>query len=590
MIKRIHNIIKRVNHFLHDKLSPRQFFILSSILVGLTSGTAAILLKSFVHSLERIVAYYSHNYQEFFLFTLFPVFGIGLAVFYIQKFLKGEFRKGSAEISYAISKKSSILPSSQMYSHFITSALTVGFGGSTGLESPMVTTGSAIGSNYGRTYHLSHRERTILLACGAAAAIAAAFNAPIAGVLFAVEVLLTDISASAFIPLIISAACGALLSKIVLAEGVILSFALQEPFNYRNVPFYIILGVAAGFLSLYFAKTFEWVETKVKSVSNTWMRIVVGGVFLSALLVLFPPLFGEGYETIKTLSNLRAHELTQNSILHDYITSEYLLLLFLGCLALLKCIAAALTIGSGGNGGTFGPSMFMGAYLGFVFARVINLTGIARIPETNFTLVAMAGMLSGIFYAPLTAIFLIAEITGGYELMIPLMIVSAISVTVAHYFEPLSMEGKKLSNKLNSPIEDRDKNLLSRLDLTQLIETNFSTVYPDSTLHELVKVIAGSKRNIFPVIRDGHLIGLVHLDNVRNIIFKHDQYDLIFVKDLMTNAKAVIHPNENLHDILKKFEDTNQWNLPVVDKGKYLGFVSKSSILTRYREELLRSV
>lgn len=590
MIKRIHNIVKRVNHFLHDKLSPRQFFILSSVLVGLTSGTAAILLKSFVHSLEQIVTYYSHNYQEFFLFTLFPVLGIGLAVFYIQKFLKGEFRKGSAEIAYAISKKSSILPSSQMYSHFITSALTVGFGGSTGLESPMVTTGSAIGSNYGRTYHLSHKERTILLACGAAAAIAAAFNAPIAGVLFAVEVLLTDISASAFIPLIISAACGALLSKIVLAEGVILSFALQEPFNYRNVPFYIILGVAAGFFSLYFAKTFEWVETKVKSVSNTWLRIVVGGVFLSALLLLFPPLFGEGYETIKTLSNLKAFELTQNSILHDYITTEYLLLLFLGCLALLKCIAAALTIGSGGNGGTFGPSMFMGAYLGFVFARVINLTGISRIPETNFTLVAMAGMLSGIFYAPLTAIFLIAEITGGYELMIPLMIVSAISVTVAHYFEPLSMEGKKLSNRLNSPIEDRDKNLLSRLDLTELIETNFSTVFPDSSLHELVKVISGSKRNIFPVIQEGRLIGLVHLDNVRNIIFKHDQYDLIFVKDLMTNSKAVIHPNENLHDILKKFEDTNQWNLPVVDKGKYLGFVSKSSILTKYREELLRSV
>lgn len=591
MIKRIHNIIRRTNEYLHRKLSPRQFFILSSILVGLTSGTVAIILKSFVHAIAHYVTYYSHNYQEFFLFTLFPVIGIGLAVFYVQKFLKGEFRKGSAEIAYAISKKSSVLPSSQMYSHFITSALTVGFGGSTGLESPIVTTGSAIGSNYGRTYHLSYKERTILLACGAAAGIAAAFNAPIAGVLFAVEVLLTDISASAFIPLIISAACGALLSKIVLSEGVILSFALQQPFNYHNVPFYILLGILAGFLSLYYARSFEWVDTKIKRVSNIWLRVLTGGLLLSLLLMLFPPLFGEGYETIKSLSDLKASELTQNSLIHDLITSEYGLLLFLGCLALLKCIAAALTIGSGGNGGSFGPSLFMGAYLGFVFARIINLTGIARIPETNFTLVAMAGLLSGVFYAPLTAIFLIAEITGGYELMIPLMIVSAISITVAHYFEPLSMEGKKLSDRLKSPIEDRDKNLLSRLDLNDLIETNFSKTSPDSPLHELVKIISTSKRNIFPVLQNEMLTGLVYLDDVRNIIFKHDQYDVVFVKDLMTKPKAVIHLNENLHDILRKFEDTSQWNLPVVDdEEKYLGFVSKSSILSKYREELLRSV
>lgn len=591
MIKRIHTVVKRLNQYLHEKLSPRQFFILSSVLVGITSGSAAILLKYFVHTLSLFVNYYSHNYREFFLFTLFPVIGIGLAVFYIQKFLKGEFKKGSAEIAYAISKKSSVLPSSQMYSHFITSALTVGFGGSTGLESPMVTTGAAIGSNYGRTYHLSYKERTILLACGAAAGIAAAFNAPIAGVLFAVEVLLTDVSASAFIPLIISAACGALLSKIVLSEGVILSFALQQPFNYHNVPFYILLGIAAGFLSLYYAKSFEWVDAKIKSVSSIWLRVITGGVFLSALLLLFPPLFGEGYDTIKTLANLKAGELTQNSLIRDYITSEYLLLLFLGCLAFLKCIAAALTIGSGGNGGSFGPSLFMGAYMGFVFARLINLSGIARIPETNFTLVAMAGLLSGVFYAPLTAIFLIAEITGGYELMIPLMIVSAISITVAHYFEPLSMEGKKLSNKLKSPIEDRDKNLLSRLDLNELIETNFSTTAPDSPLQELVKVISASKRNIFPVLQEGGLMGLVYLDDVRNIIFKHDQYNIVFVKDLMIKPKAVIHLNENLHDILKKFDDTKQWNLPVVDNDeRYLGFVSKSSILSKYREELLKSV
>jgi chloride channel protein, CIC family len=590
MIKNIHNIVKRLNLYIHDTLSPRHFFILSSIIVGLTSGLAAIVLKYFVHSIETIVTYYSHNYEEFFLFTLFPVIGIGLSVFYVHRFLQGHFRKGSAEIVYAITKKSSILPSSQMYTHLITSALTVGFGGSTGLESPMVSTGAAIGSNYGRVYNLSYKEKTILLACGAAAGISAAFNSPIAGVLFAVEVLLTDVSASAFIPLIIAAASGALLSKIILAQGVILSFALQQPFNYHNVPFYILLGILTGFLALYYARTFEWIDTKIKLVKNIWIRVLTGGILLSVLLLIFPPLFGEGYETIKNLANLHADELTRNSVIQQFISSEYTLLIFLGCLAFLKCIAAALTIGSGGNGGSFGPSLFMGAYIGYVFARIVNMLGISYIPETNFTLVAMAGMLSGVFYAPLTAIFLIAEITGGYELMIPLMIVSAISITVVNYFEPLSMEAKKLSNRLKTPVEDRDKHLLSRLDLTDLIETNFSIIHPDATLQELVKVISNSKRNIFPVLNNGELKGLVFLDNVRNIIFKHDQYDKVFVKDLMTAPQAAIHPNESLHNILKKFDETNQWNLPVVENRQYMGFVSKSSILTKYREELLKSV
>ncbi|HEY9006321.1 chloride channel protein [Ohtaekwangia sp.] len=589
MIKQFHNIFKRLNSYIHDSLSPRHFFIYSSILVGLSSGLTAIVLKYFVHSIETLVEYYSHTYEEFFLFTLFPIIGLALTTFYVQRFLHGNFKKGSAEIVYAITKKSSVLPSSQMYTHLITSALTVGFGGSTGLESPMVTTGSAIGSNYGRIYSLSYKEKTILLACGAAAGISAAFNSPIAGVLFAVEVLLADVSASAFIPLIIAAACGALLSKIILGEGVLLSFELAQPFNYHNVPFYIVLGILAGFLSLYYTRTFEWVDSKIKTVGNIWVRVITGGVLLSVLLLLFPPLFGEGYETIKTLSLLNPEDLVQNSLLNEVITSDYTLLIFLGCLAFLKSIAAALTIGSGGNGGSFGPSLFVGAYLGFVFARIVNLLGLAHIPETNFTLVAMAGILSGVLYAPLTAIFLIAEITGGYELMIPLMIVSAISITVVHYFEPLSIEAKKLSNILKSPLEDRDKHLLSRLDLTELIETNFSTITPNASLQELVKVISTSRRNIFPVLEQEELKGLVFLDNIRSIIFKHDQYDKVFVQDLMTSPPAIIEPNENLHAILKKFDETNQWNLPVVDNKKYLGFVSKSSILTKYREELVKS-
>ena len=591
MIRAIHSIAKRPILYLKGKLPPSQFFVLSSILVGLSSGLAGVSLKYFVHSIERLVTYYSIRFDEFLVFALFPLVGIFLTVVYVRYFLKRDLQKGTAEIVHTIIKKSSKISPQTMYSHLITSGLTVGFGGSMGLESPMVTTGAAIGSNYGRTYSLSYKDRTILLACGAAAGIGAAFNSPIAGVLFAVEVLLTDISAAALIPLIISAACGALLSKIILQEDALLSFTLQEPFNYNNVPYYILLGLFAGFLSLYYARVFTWVDLKMKSVSNMWGRVLVGGFMLFVLLIFFPPLFGEGYESIKSLSLLQPGQLTQVSVVNNLIKNDFHLLIFLGLMMLLKTVAAAITTGSGGNGGSFAPSLFVGAYLGFVFARFINLLGFGKIPETNFTLVAMAGILSGVFYAPLTAIFLIAEITGGYDLMIPLMIVSALSVTVAKFFEPLSMEGKKLSHMLNLSMEDRDRFLLSKLDLTTLIETNFSVVKPDDTLHSMIKVISESSRNTFPVVNDqNELLGLVHMDSIRNIIFNPEKHGNTTVRELMSKPAAIIKLNENLHTVLKKFDDTNQWNLPVVEDKKYLGFLSKSSILTKYRSELLKSV
>ena len=591
MISKIHSILSKPVAYLQAKISPRQFFVLSSILVGLSSGLAAIVLKYFVHSIERFVSYYSQHLEEFLVFGLFPLIGILITVAYIRYILKNEFKKGTSEIVYAIVKKSSHFPPSQMYSHMVTSALTVGFGGSTGLESPMVSTGSAIGSNYAQAYNLSYKDRTILLACGASAGIAAAFNSPIAGVLFAVEVLLTDVSVAAFIPLIISAACGALLSKIVLEEGVVLTFSLQQPFDYHNVPYYIVLGILAGFISLYYTRMFTWADVHIRRVKNMWTRVLVGGGLLFILLIIFPPLFGEGYESIKVLAALKSEELITASILQDFISNDIHLLLFLGALMLLKTFAAAFTIGSGGNGGNFAPSLFVGAYMGFIFSRVINLIGLSQIPETNFALVGMAGILSGVFYAPLTAIFLIAEITGGYGLMIPLMIVSALSMVVTHYFEPVSMEGKKLAGMLNLTVENRDKFLLSKLDLSDLIETNFSVIKPEESLSALIKVISASSRNAFPVVDEkDELVGIIHMDNIRGIIFNPDRHEGTVVSGLMTKPAAVINLNENLHAVLKKFDDTNQWNLPVVEGNKYVGFVSKSSVLTKYRSELLKTI
>jgi chloride channel protein, CIC family len=592
MLKRVHKVIIRFVGYFHESLTARQFFILSAVLVGISAGLAAILLKATVHYIRVQVEFYATNYEQFFLFSLFPLIGITAAVLYSRYILKGSPKKGAAEIVYAIAKQSSILPKSEMYSHIITSALTVGFGGSCGLESPIVSSGAAIGSNYAKTYRLSYKERTILLACGAASGIAAVFNAPIAGVLFAIEVLLADVTVSAFIPLIVAAASGALLSKIILREGVILSFSLQQDFNYHNVPFYIILGLLAGLLSLYYAQAFHYVENRMSAIGKPWVRVISGGLLLSLLLIFFPPLYGEGYETIKTLSNLHPGYLMQTSLLRDFLQNDWQILIFIAALVFLKALAAGITIGAGGNGGNFGPSLFMGAYLGFAFSRMINLLGLGRIPETNFTLVGMAGILSGIFHAPLTAIFLIAEITGGYSLMIPLMIVSSISILMTHFFQPLSMEGQHLSSKLKLSVEDRDKYLLSKLDLTDLIETTFLSIKPDEKLADLVQTISRSRRNTFPVVNeDGTLAGIIHLDNVRETIFRHELYNKVMVKELMTPPESTISPNDSLHTVLKKFDETNQWNLPILDKGRrYMGFLSKASILTKYRNELVRSV
>lgn len=574
--------------FLKNRFSERHFFIISSIIVGLTSGLAAIILKYFVHSTSRVISA-SKVTGEHLLVALIPMFGILLSVFFIKYFLNDSLKKGSAQIVYSIIKRSSFIRAREMYGHVITSAFTVGFGGSLGLESPMVSTGAAIGSNYGKTFGLSYKDRTILLGCGAAAGIAAAFNSPIAGVLFAVEVLLTEVATTAaFIPLIISAATGALLSKIILEEGVTMTFSLQQPFNSDNVPYYILLGVFCGLTSLIYSRTFHFIEARFNKIGNRWLKAVGGGLLLFLLISFMPPLFGEGYDSVKMLESSNPKQLTDGSIVAYLVTDEASLLFFIGALILFKIIAAAITIGSGGNGGSFAPSLVVGAYLGFLFSRLVNVVGVTNLPPSNFTLVAMAGILSGVFYAPLTAIFLIAEVTGGYGLMIPLMIVSSLSLIIVHLFEPISAEGKKLSLMLRSSVETRDKLLLSRLDLSELVETNFSIVPQEVKLRDLVRIISSSSRNIFPVVdKELKLIGIIHLDKIRGIMFDTSSYDTMTVRELMMKPEAVVELEENLHEVLSKFDSANQWNLPVVKNGTYLGFLSKSSILTRYRKELM---
>lgn len=565
--------------------------MLSSALVGLTAGLAAVLLKTMVHYIHLGIVYNYHIRFQYYLYLIFPLIGILLTVYIVKRFFNNKLGKGTANILHAIVRKSSFLPREQAYSHILTSAVTVGFGGSAGLESPIVTTGSAIGSNYGKTYHLPYKDRVLLLACGASAGIAAAFNSPIAGVLFALEVLLVDVSISAFLPLIIAAAVGTLCSKIILKEGFLLSFSLQEPFDFHNVPFYIILGILTGMVSVYYTRTFVRVE-KLFAVhkQKLYQKAIVGGVLLAILIFFFPPLFGEGYESIKVLSGTEAQELFQKSILSKLGNNEWFVLFFIGAAMFIKVIAASITINSGGNGGNFAPSLFVGAYLGYFFSRLVNLIGISTLPISNFTIVAMAGILTGVFHAPLTGIFLIAEITGGYELMVPLMIVSAISYLVVKYFEPLSMDERKLLKRGHIITQNKDKKILSSLKMDKMIETDFQKIQPASTLRELTEIVAHSTRNIFPVVNsENKLVGIIHLDNIREIMFKSEFYDTLLVERLMSNPTVLVSPNEHMHSVMKKFDSSGSWNLPVVEDGQYVGFVSKSSLLTKYRSRLIRT-
>lgn len=586
------NYIEKLINWIHEKTNEKQFLIFSSILVGISAGLAAVILKLFVFFIrEYLIEGYFLKFDFKYIYLLLPIFGIGITVVIIKYFFNGQINRGNAAILFSIAKKSSYLPFHQMYSHVITSALTVGFGGSAGLESPIVSTGSAIGSNFAKTYKLGYKERTLLLAAGVSGGIAGAFNAPIAGVLFALEVILVDISIGAFIPLLIAAASGALLSKIILNESSLLFFKLKQPFDYHNTPFYLLLGLLAGLTSLYYVSFFDKIESRFSKINSVFKKWLIGGLCLGLLYAFFPSLFGEGYESIKALAELNATQLFKESILHSYINDKWLLLIFITATMFLKSFAAGITLGSGGNGGNFAPSLFVGAYLGFIFSFFLSLIGFTDIPVSNFTIVAMSGILSGVFHAPLTGIFLIAEITGGYDLIIPLMIVSSISYIIVKYFHPESLDVRRLKEKGAIVSDNKDKSILSKIDTRALIETDFTPIHFKASLRDIVETIKHCKRNTFPVIKKNNkLLGIIYLDNIREEMFNSELYDKITAKEVMRKPSTVIDVNEDIFTIMKKFEESGQWNLPVVDSGIYIGFLSKSTILDKYRSQLLSSV
>lgn len=584
------SIMKRILKLVQGKLSPREFLIFSSILVGLTAGMAAVILKTFVHYIQVLITYDFQVSFKNYLYLIFPLIGLILTTWIIKRIFQGKLNRGTSNIIRSIVKKSGFLPKDQMYSHVVTSSVTVGFGGSAGLESPIVSTGTAIGSNYARTYHLIYKDRILLLACGASAGIAAAFNAPIAGVLFSLEVLMVDASISAFIPLIISAASGALLANIILGKSILLNFQLLEPFDYHNVPFYALLGILCGMISVYYSRMYMRLEHRLSKTKLTaYPKALRGGMLLMMLILVFPSLFGEGYESIKLLASDKPFEIYHRSILEPLLYHKGLILIFIALVIFFKVIAAVLTIGSGGNGGNFAPSLFVGAYLGYVFSKAVELTGFIKLPVTNFTLVGMAGILTGVFHAPLTGIFLIAEITGGYELMIPLMLVSALSYTVVRYFEPMSMDAKILAKKGEVVTTNRDATLLSGISMEQVIEREFVSLHPNMTMEEAMQILKKSNKNYFPVVTEiNQLVGVLLLDNIREMMFEPETHKNILVSDMMSSPPFIVSDRTPVFEIMKKMDESNAWILPVHQNGDFIGFIHKNKLLNSYREQLLK--
>ena len=558
-----------------------------SALIGAIAGLSAVVLKETVHFIQHFLLEGDKADVTNYLIYFYPLIGIMITVLITRYYWKEKLGHGITDVLFAISQKSSILVKGKMYSRMITSAITVGFGGSVGLEAPIVVTGTAIGSNVGRLMHLDYKNRTLLIGCGAAGAIAGIFNSPITGVIFSSEVILAGLGFATFIPLLIAAVCGSLVSLALLGDDVLFSFILKDPFLASNTPFYILLGILCGLISVYFTRLTYFVDRKITKIKNYALRGLIGGLLLAIIIFVFPPIYGEGYDTIKLLLNGNESEVAVQSFFSlNYSNPLIFALLMLG-IVFFKPIASSLTIESGGSGGIFAPSLFLGGVVGFLFAFVVNMISPQAISLSNFTLVGMCGVMSGVLHAPLTAIFLIAEITGGYTLFVPLMLVSAIAFSTISYFEKYSIYTKRLIERGDYIPHDKDKQLLSGIKIKKLIERDLISVHPDQTLKDLVAVVRKSKRNIFPVVdSEGRLAGIITLDDIRDMMFDETLRETTVISSIMSDPPAFVDSKDSMQSVMNTFEITGAWNLPVLKKDKYVGFVSKSTIFNAYRSKL----
>ncbi|MDR2928530.1 MAG: chloride channel protein [Cytophagaceae bacterium] len=569
-------------------ISHRNFVLIISVIIGIFSGLAAVILKNSIHFVRDLLTGNFDLSGWNFLYLLYPMAGTLITMLFVRYVVKDDIGHGITKILYAISKKEGSLKAHNTFTSIVGSAFTIGFGGSVGAEAPIVLTGASIGSNIGRLFHLNYKTITVLIGCGAAGAIAGIFKAPMAGLMFTMEVLMLDLTIGSIVPLLLSAVSGATVAFFFLGKGAEFNFVLEAPFQLSNLPFYAILGILCGFVSLYMTKGTLFLEKKMSLIKNPIMKWTAGGLALSLLILLFPPLYGEGYDTITALLSGSSDYIVENSVFYAFRDSDYVILLFLIFLVGFKVVASVATNGSGGVGGIFAPTLFIGGVTGYFFARLLETFGLVELPLSHFTLVGMGGLMAGVMHAPLTAIFLIAEITNGYGLFLPLIAVSTIAYVTNRFFEPHTIYTKRLARRGELITHHKDKAVLTLMRLNNVIETDFLPIHPEQTLGELVRVIAKSKRNLFPVVgSQQRLIGVVTLEDIREIMFNHELYQTVKVRDVMAIPPELIESSETMDEVMKKFEDTNAWNLPVTENGKYLGFVSKSKIFSVYRKVLI---
>ena len=579
----------RQAQILRSKYLPyRYFVILLAVLVGLLSGIAGATIKNSVHFIQYLLTFgFVDDYRTYSYFV-YPLIGLTLTYWVTKKFF---FNKpvghGIPNTLYAISKKNGIIKRLSIVNSIIASALTVGFGGSVGLEGPTVGTSAAIGSNIGRMFKVNYKTKTLLIACACSGALAAIFKAPVAAIVFAIEVIMIDLTLASMIPLLMASVAATITSRLFFGDEIIFHFPVTELYEASDLPFYGLLGIVCGLFSIYFSKSYFFVSELFGKIASKKNRLVIGGVALGILLFFLPPLYGEGFQTVNQLIEGKESLVLADSLFDEHKSNFYYLIGFLLLVVVFKVLATTITFGAGGVGGIFAPTLFMGSLLGFIFSRSINFYKISTLSESNFTLVAMAGLMAGILHAPLTAIFLIAEIAGGYSLFIPLMITASLAYLTVKIIMPHSVYTMQLASRGELITHHKDKAVLTLMRLKNEIETDFETVFPEMSLGELVKVVSRSKRNLFPVINEEKLfIGVVQLNDIRQIMFKQDLYNSTSVHDLMIGVGEHITVNDNMDTVMKKFEESGLWNLPVLEESRYVGFVSKSKLFSAYRKLL----
>ena len=573
-------------------IKERHFLLFVCFIVGILTAVAAYFLKTAINFFHIFLTENFSQENLNYSYLLFPIVGILIAGIYVKYIVKDDISHGVTKILFAISQRKSRIKPHNMHSSLVASSITIGFGGSVGAEAPIVLTGSAIGSNLGRYFKLEQQSLMILVGCGAAGAIAGIFKAPIAGILFVIEVLLLDLTMSSILPLLVTAVTATVVSYILTGMDAMFAFTLVEEFTLERIPFVILLGILCGILSLYVIRCMSWLENIFHKLPH-WKRFMLGGVMLSVLIFLFPPLFGEGYNTINTLlaGGDAFRTLTNESFFYN-LENKWAIVAFLFLVIIFKVFATSATNGGGGTGGVFAPTLFLGCIAGFVFSYIINQLGYTSyLPQENFALMGMSGVMAGVMHAPLTGMFLIVELTGGYDLFLPLMIVSLVSYATILIFEKHSIYAIRLAKRGELITHHKDKAVLTFLKIEDLLEKNIPTVSPDMTLGQMVKVISNSNRNIFPVVNnENKLLGLVLMNDIRNIMFRPELYERFTVEKFMVGSPAKIEINKSMEDVMYTFEKTKAWNLPVVDeKGEYVGLLSQSSVFNSYREVLVEN-